>query len=162
MHNIHFIVVDGAESHEQAQLQAEQEIMDWGTEDNWRSVIGSMRQSDQQFDRDLTYDHPLQPALTPEYILTRLGETINHTMTLPKVSTIIQTIKHGTDDNAINRTMMNYFKHKMNTFDHTGEPIDIWTDEVYSWEFDEVGLTNMCYGDKLPTETYIVAIDMHS
>ena len=46
MHNLHFILVK-ANSGEEACKQAENEIIDWGTDNNWRTMCGAVSQDNE-------------------------------------------------------------------------------------------------------------------
>lgn len=146
-HNIHFIAVY-ADSHKEAEESAMLEIEDWGDENNWRTYIGSV-------DKNNNIHNTVGFYASRRWDMCNL-ENIEHTLksTMKKQP---YKIVEGMDKSI--QLYINYknAKHAYKTYlDH---PLDIWKDEIYGWQFDEVGITNISYNDKA---NYIVAIDMHS
>lgn len=144
-HNIHYICVQ-ADDWEEAKNKVERITEDWGGENNWSSVIGVVEKNGKK--------HKIEGADTWEKISLRqvqtdLKETISFTP-----------MTHLEGESKKTKLLVDYrnAEHAYKTY--LGHKLDIWEDEIYPWEFDEVGLTNICndpYDKK-----FIVVVNMHS
>lgn len=149
MHNIHFIVVNEVDNHEAAEEFVLSEISDWGTENNWRSIIGSVDEENN--------------------IHQATGLDASTRWEMPNLEKIKDILKKEIEINPytnINKNLSKsnqlWLKNKAAEHDYytyLDHPLDIWKDEIYAYHFNEVGITNLCFTSD--TKKYIVAIDMH-
>ena len=63
MHNLHFILVK-ANSGEEACKQAETEIIDFGTDNNWRTMCGAVSQDNEVYDAGDGRYRPVESDMT--------------------------------------------------------------------------------------------------
>ncbi len=156
MHNIHYIIVEG-ESHEDAQLEAEQILLDSNlTENNWFSICGSLSQKDNSID-ETKEGRWGKEALDPETIKKSIMPLFEYEE--EKVKKLIKNEDLSTlssHELYICKEYFNFLYEKSHA-----QTDDIWNASFYSDIFDEVGITN-CVCNNDVQDKYIVLIDMHS
>ncbi|WP_192485130.1 MULTISPECIES: hypothetical protein [Cysteiniphilum] len=163
MHNLHFIVTN-ADSHEDAICSIESEILDWGNENNWRSVFAAMSVHDQSVffaDDDSRFNNIVESTYNS---IKSIEEAINSDIqSVPYLDIALQ-FKSG--DSQL--TELDYYKlekyarHMHEAFKFKHKPYEIKSMQNYfEYQYDEFGITDFrCDGD--PESSYIVFIDMHS
>lgn len=173
MHNVHYAVVK-AISHAQAQDVVEAEIMDWGDENNWRTICGSVCE-------DGTAEGSGEGRWDPA------------TMTIVGINAEIQneiledlTTSDPVFDLDIRATMQKLMEGKFKKCEYselsaleqyvqsliscrnsgvgpyTKKPFNVLKDSYKAHEYDQVGVTQMEFGKQRKTKRYVVVIDMHS
>jgi len=139
-HNIHLITVK-ADDFFSASEKAMEYIEDWGTENNWRKPVAVMSET-MDFRRVGSDDRYSAPFLKE----------------ISSLSGIETMLMNYSED---------YFKYTPDTrepewYDNFEEkPFNAFVDECYPYEYDYVGVTNICE-ETNGERKYIVYIDMHS
>ena len=163
MHNLHFIVTN-ADSHEDAICSIESEILDWGNENNWRSVFAAMSVHDQSVffaDDDSRFNNIVESTYNS---IKSIEAAINSEIqSVPHLHTVRQ---FKSDDTQL--TELGYYKlekyarHMHEAFKFKHKPYEIKSmQNFFEYQYDEFGITDFrCDGD--PESSYIVFIDMHS
>jgi len=143
-----------AESPEDAKLQAESIIEDWATENNWYTTINVIDTKGTITICDTSRWDPL----TLKDIQQTANETLVFEYTPPTIEQINRVINNTVTNNTDYYLVADYFKHLFKN--QHKQSVDIVTEEVNAWCFDEVGLTSYNEDPNLPT--YFVAIDIHT
>lgn len=161
MHNIHLVVVK-ANSHEDAESLVENAIQDWGTENNWRTICGSVSESNTWHNvNDGRWD--IDETTTIESINDMVRGWIND---IPLGSILFDELligKKKKDDLSFADwySIKKYAAHMQESTRKKdfGKTFDVFLDEFFEWELDKCGVTNLYYDGKI---RYVVFIDMHS
>jgi hypothetical protein len=166
MHNLHFILVK-AISGEEACKKAENEIIDFGTDNNWRTMCGAVSQDNEVYDAG---DGRYEPKDTDYQCIEKINEVVSQWI---KDSFYGETAKLKFEKGETNLDEWNpielwslskWAKHLSEAHSYKDREFDILKgDTFYTCQFDECGVTDMTYdtndeGDK----TWVVFCDMHS
>ena len=150
MHNLHLIRVN-AESGEEAVSIAESEIMDWGNENNWRSFGGAVSKSGEVFKHDTDWARWIPDDTNIQKVAS---EMLPEPIDMDKAT---ETLK---SDNHIDWYVLSRMALKECERLQVGEKSDVWESELFPFQYDEPGLTDLSLsGDGEP---WIVLVDMHS
>ena len=165
MHNLHFILVK-ANSGEEACKKAENEIMDFGNENNWRTMCGAVSEDNEIYNAE---DGRYRPE-TDYTTIEKINECVSQWI---KDSFYGETAKLKFDKGETNLSEWNgielwslskWAKHLSEASSYKDREFDILKgDTFYACQFDECGVTDFTYdtnddGDK----TWVVFCDMHS
>jgi hypothetical protein len=165
MHNLHFILVK-ANSGEEACKKAENEIMDFGNENNWRTMCGAVSEDNEIYNAE---DGRYRPE-TDYTTIEKINECVSQ---WTKDSFYGETAKLKFDKGETNLDEWNaielwslskWAKHLSEAHSYKDREFDILKgDTFYTCQFDECGVTDFTYdtnddGDK----TWVVFCDMHS
>lgn len=166
MHNLHFISIK-AISGEEACKKAENEIIDFGTENNWRTMCGAVSQDNEVYNAE---DGRYEPKDTDYQSIEKINEVVSQWI---KDSFYGETAKLKFEKGETNLSEWNgielwslskWAKHLSEAHSYKDREFDILKgDTFYTCQFDECGVTDMTYdtnddGDK----TWVVFCDMHS
>lgn len=159
MHNLHFLRVSAPDP-ETACSEAENQISEWGNENNWRSIGGCVSQDNE------IYVHDGYSRWAPEDGTTI--ETINDMVTgwlIP--STYYQEKFHncvwGKEESPFDwYSASHYCKHMYEKKRHGKDTFDVLQDNFFEWELSENGVTDINYNGEEGDKIYIVYLDMHS
>ena len=152
-HNIHYIIVSGTDSHNEAQQQVSNLADDYGSEDNYHSIIGSICKEDGSIQISDS------SKWGKEWLnIKKIEETIKPLFKykVPTEKEVLKAMKEKTTGIEY-YIIKEYFTYLYNK--HNANTTDIWNASYYGWDFDEVGITNNASSDN---NKYIVAIDIHS
>jgi hypothetical protein len=155
-HNVHYIIIDGVEGSGEAVSRVWDEIGDWGTIHNWKSIVGVLSREtgiythiDQDINKRFTKDY------TEDVIVQDLNSLLDIT---PLDIDVISKVNLGEGDIYDKNMVYTHFKDIYNMPETKN--FNLWQDEMYSWKLDSVGVTNMwSIGEK---DAYCVVIDVHS
>jgi hypothetical protein len=166
MHNLHFILVK-AISGEEACKKAENEIIDFGTDNNWRTMCGAVSQDNEVYNAE---DGRYEPKDTDYQSIEKINEVVTQWI---KDSFYGETAKLKFEKGETNLSEWNgielwslskWAKHLSEAHSYKDREFDILKgDTFYTCQFDECGVSDMTYdtnddGDK----TWVVFCDMHS
>ena len=170
MHNLHLVRVR-ADSAKEAMIKAEEGLLGWGDENNWRTACGAVSENDEVHSEPLG----ISSRFPPDHLGLTSIEKINERCTVwansppygVKGFKAIKRAKFKDLMDNVNTDRFNLWEAKKfleflyNTKDVRGRgTVNCLKDEIYPWVFDERGLTSIEDGD---TQTrWIVFIDMHS
>jgi hypothetical protein len=174
MHNLHFILVK-ANSGEEACKQAENEIIDFGTENNWRTMCGAVSEDNEIYNSG---DGRYEPKDTDYQTIEKINEVVSQWI---KDSFYGETAKLKFEKGETNLSEWNgielwslskWAKHLSEAHSYKDREFDILKgDTFYTCQFDECGVTNMVYNtyedddeamSKTKEKTWVVFCDMHS
>lgn len=165
MHNLHFIVVK-ASSGQEACREAENQIIDWGTENNWRIMCGAVSEDGEVYDAQ---DGRYRPKDTDYLTIDAINEAVKGWLS---ESFYGATAKEKLDKGEINLDEWNavelwslskYARHLSESYPYKEREFDILKEDTfYAYQFDECGVTNLCYNSEDGDKTWIVFCDMHS
>ena len=177
MHNLHLVVVH-AETPEDACVNAEDWIMDFGTENNWRCIGGCISEDNEITDMDeysrwypsYTDNEGNKPYGSIEALNEMMREHIKEDNTFLHKKELIEAIDNGdTKLSDITDSMdlyylKEYITNRQSTIllSNPGE-FNVLEDEYKPFKYDYFGVTNARNRQKEEGEkTYVVFIDMHS
>jgi hypothetical protein len=172
MHNLHFVVVR-AENGEDACSEADNFLMDWGNENNWRTMCGAVSE-----------DNEVYKASDGRY------EPDENTNTIAKINKIIKgwlktdiysetakkLLAKGKKVEKFNRqelySLQKYAKflyeiktikdtkaYRKKNGDKVSNQFNVLEDDFYAFSYDECGVTQTDSGDG---KLWVVFVDMHS
>ena len=159
MHHLHLMTVR-AESHDEACSIVESLICEWGDENNWRTICGSVCEDDTSYDCG---DGRWTPS---EYKLKDIEKMVKEWVTTfdneEEALAIMTTVLAGGEP----ENMWDWYKLKKYAEDRyessrQGDDFDLWKVSYYDYQFDHCGITPQLDEDD-EGKRYIVFIDMHS
>jgi hypothetical protein len=158
MHVLHLIRVK-ADSHSDAQSIVENFLFDWGTENNWFTLLGSHCKENKSFSE--SFD---EKWVTKDELLNdpdRFNSFLEVNEYYKKAFNDIAVLKDVSLVKKWDWYFASRYCKEMSNIASLSNPnkIDIWSDTFYDGEIDEPGLTELCYDGEL---TFIVLVDMHS
>ena len=161
MHNLHLITVM-ADSPKAACINTENEIVEWGNENNWRTICGCISEDDEIYIHDKEYGR-FAPAKNMkisdvEKLIKGWTGSFGYDPREVLVKFLIDQQTLSSQDWWLLREYCDFKQHQI---DFNREKFNIWETEYRSWQLDENGVTNMrrCNeGEK----KYVVFLDMHS
>lgn len=175
MHNLHFILVR-ASSGEKACQDAESQIIEWGTENNWRTMCGAVSEDNEVYDAGDGRYRP-NPAESDLTSIEQINECVNKWLEKCFYGSVA---KEKFEKNEFNLDEWNahelwslskYAEHLSEAVEYKGKSFDVLKDTFFSYKYDECGVTNMVYGRveddeesmAFPKEKiWVVFCDMHS
>jgi len=158
MHNLHLIRTN-ADSHSDALIIVEDFLLDWGTENNWSTILGSFCKEDKSFSESfnekwVTKDELLNDPSRFDF-LTEVNAY--YKAAFHKVSNLGGTVLVKSFDWSAAAKYCKEQAEISNLSDPT--KIDIWSDTFYDGKIDEPGITELGYDGEF---TFLVLVDMHS
>jgi hypothetical protein len=182
MHNLHFILIN-ADSAKDAASEADSLILHWGDENNWRTV-GGIASEDGSDDIENHDDGRWGLSDLPDGAGTAFSRSlawVRRVINDPIVLEYVPFTECPTLSDALHAVAQT-----LNAFDpQIGKPFDLWCAyrntrqlyelvearrrepsepgirELYPWQFDHFGLTDMTEQSE-GARRYLVFIDMHS
>ena len=161
MHTLHLMTI-AADSPQEACINVDNEIVEWGNENNWRTICGCVSEDDQVYIHDKEYGsyHP-QPGTT----LQSIGKMIKGWTNTFDYNATQQLVKFRIEQETLSAhdwwLLQEYCRFRSDSKYFTDSSFDIWETEYRSWQLAESGLTNMIRSDD-GNKKYVVFIDMHS
>jgi hypothetical protein len=146
MHNLHLIRTK-ADSHSDAIGIVEDYLFDWGTENNWFTIMGSHCKEDKSFSESFDEKWITKDELLNDY----------YKQAFLKVSNLGSTVLVKSFD----WTLASKYCKEQAEISSLSDPtkIDIWSDTFYDGYIDEPGITDLgCDGEL----TFVVLVNMHS
>lgn len=166
MHNLHFILVK-ANSGEEACKQAENEIIDFGTDNNWRTMCGAVSEDNEVYDAQDGRYRPVESDMTT---IDQINQVVKGWLSESFYGATAKE-KLGKGETNLDEwvshelwSLSKYARHLSEAYNYKDREFDILKgDTFYGYEFDECGVSDMTYdtngdGDK----TWVVFVDMHS
>ena len=160
MHSLHLVRLK-AESHSDAYSIVEDYLFDWGSENNWFTILGSHCKEDKSFsesfeERYVTKDELLN---NPDRFNSLTNISDYYKEAFEKVANFKGTILVEPIDWLL---ALNHCKEQhQRAFLSDPDKIDIWSDTFYDGSIDENGITELYTGADSQL-TFIVLVDMHS
>jgi len=165
MHNIHFVKVK-ANSGEEACQVVENLIIDFGTENNWRTMCGAISEDNEIFNSG---DGRFEPKDTDYQSIDKINEAVNK---WAESSFYGETAKLKFDKGETNLSEWNemelwslskWAKHLFEAHPFREKPFDCMKDDTFfSYQYDECGFTDLTHSASDGDKVWIVFIDMHS
>ena len=177
MHNLHLVVVY-AETPEDACINVEDSLMDFGTENNWRCIGGCVSEDNEIHDDDgdsrwypsYTDNEGNKPYGSIEALNEMMRKHIKEDNTFSHKKDLIEAIDNGDKKlSEITDSMdLYYLKEYINNRSSTillsnPSEFNVLEDEYKAYKYDDVGVTDLRWSEKGEGEkTYVVFVDMHS
>ena len=176
MHNLHFLLIK-ADSAADAASEVESLILDWGNENNWRSIggVASEDGSDDIENHDdgrwgLSFLDVEEGIPRDGTYFRRAVAYLHHRIAAP-LGVLFPTIEHFAIElrafdpegpepwrlGEIGRELVRLSGHLCSRPASEDE-----TPEFHEWQFDEFGLTDLTYQFPDGARRYLVFLDMHS
>jgi len=165
MHNLHFLVLK-ADSPQDACAEAEDYIMDFGNENNWRTVCGCVSKRNQVFINDA--DGRYSPEQTGYTTIAKINRAVRRWINgdggfgltaktkIAKAKKKIDLSKWNTNELF---SLERYAKHLYQKAQLGGKKFNVLEDCFYPNEYTECGVTQIEGGEG--KRMYVVFIDMH-
>jgi hypothetical protein len=163
MHNLHLVVVK-ADCPEDACNHVENELMDWGNENNWRTICGCVSEHDEVYVND---DGRWSPADQEYNTIKKLNKLVKSWINDSGIycESAIEMLKTEPDITKWPKhelwSLQQYAKYLYQVADIERENVDIFKTTLFNYDFDEMGVTDMMEDDDGETR-YVVFVDMHS
>lgn len=158
MHNIHLVRVE-ADFHSDALRIVEDFILDWGTENNWSTILGSHCKEDKSFSESFDEKWVTKDELLndPNRFNFLIEVNAYYKAAFHKVSNLGSTVLIKSFDWSAASKYCKEQSEILNLSDPT--KIDIWSDTYHHGVIDKPGITELYCDGAL---TFIVLVDMHS
>ncbi len=162
MHNLHLVVIK-AENAKDACSTVENELLEWGNENNWRTICGCVSKDNKVYHcEDSGRYPPDKDSNTIAKINKMVQEWINAEDFCSQQA--IEKLKVEADITKWAPTelwsLQKYAEKLAQDYGLKGKKFNIWKDTYYEYKYDECGVTNMDYTDK--GKEFVVFVDMHS
>lgn len=162
MHNLHYVVVSADDPKSACQI-VESEIGNWGNENNWRIICGCISEDNEVYNAEEGRYMPDKDE-TIESINKSIDEFISSTshyneLAVDKLKTESDLTKWSKSELwSLERLAKDMYEKKDIVIPFN--ILDKFYPEIYSWQFDEFGVTKL--GDDMGSKKYVVFVDMHS
>lgn len=151
MHNLHLIRLHAKDGEEAVSI-AESELLEWGTENNWRTFGGAISKSGEVYRHDTEWARWI-PDDTTDLSDIGLG-FVPLPIDRDKVKKILESKSH------IDWHILSRMAERESERLKAREKFDVWEDELYPFQYDEPGVTPLDFGGE--GDPWIVFLDMHS
>ncbi len=161
-HNLHLITIRADTPHE-ACSSVEDNISEWGTDNNWRVICGCVSENNEIYLHNEGGGSWLQPGTTISDITTMVKNWANNKYKCGDIDIIKLKFKISEDSLTRREWLMlkKYIDYKYEQFSFNEKEFELWGDTYRDYQYNEVGLTNMLdYEDG--KYKYVVFIDMHN
>lgn len=164
MHNLHFIKVH-ANSGEEACKLAEQSILDFGNENNWRTMCGAVSQDNEVYNSG---DGRYSPAETEYTTIEAINECVSQWI---KGSFYGETarLKYERGETNIMEwdaielwALSKWAEHLSEAHKFKDNSFNVLEDTFFSYKYDECGVSNNSWCSNEDDKLWIVFCDMHS
>lgn len=159
MHNLHLFLTT-ASSPKEACDNIENFILDWGDEDNWRTICGAFNvKTNELFVNDVTGRWIPSTSDSVQYFNNLIQNQINDMLK--------ETVDFDTiicDDSYSGWVELITFakRRKELTTIQDKEKFDLLEEDFFDYQYDEFGVTHYDYDSSNLENSYLVLIDMHS
>lgn len=162
MHNLHYLTIK-ADNPEEACDEVESIIMEWGNDNNWRSICGCISEDNEVHIQEADGCFPPGAAETLDDVAKKIKSWVDNF----QYGSVIKEklVKFHIEEEALTGNdwfiLQQYCRFKGDQIDFKQSPFDLWEAEYRSWELDECGLTNLMEQSD-GSKRYVVFLDMHS
>ena len=161
MHNLHLITIR-ADTPKDACNELENEIVEWGNENNWRTICGSISEDNEIYIHDKEYGR-FTPAKNMK--ISDVGKMIKGWVGSFGYNPTEALFKFHMDQQTLSSQdwwlLGEYCDFKQHQIDFYREKFNIWETEYRSWELDENGLTSLIRQNE-GKKRFVIFLDMHS
>jgi hypothetical protein len=177
MHNLHLVLVH-ATSPEDACIDAEDSISDFGTENNWRCIGGCVSEDNEICDMDeysrwypsYTDDEGNKPYGSIEALNKMMRDIVKDDNSFAHKKDLIDAIDNGNiklseiTDSMDLYYIKQYITNRQSTILLSNpQEFNVLEDEYKANKYDYVGVTDLRWSEKGEGEkSYVVLVDMHS
>lgn len=164
MHNLHLVRVK-ANSGEEACNRVETAIMDFGNENNWRTICGAVSEDNEVYDSGDGRYRPAENDLTNIDLLNQManrwiGDCWYGNTAKEKLN------KNEFDLDEWNPTelwsLSKYAEHLSEAHSYKNKAFNVLEDVFFSYKYDECGVTDLEWSVGDGDKYWIVLVDMHS
>ena len=169
-HNLHLIVVR-AENGEEACDEAESQLFDWGTENNWRTMCGAVNEDNEVYKANEGRYEPDEKSDTIEKINLMVQDLIGNFWMGEEAKKLLKEGKNIEDMTSnqlwsLSKYALDLMEQKIleESRKSMGKPIDggfdVLTEIFNSYDYEEFGVTN--FSTEGEGKLWVVFCDMHS
>lgn len=164
MHNLHLVRVK-ANSGQEACEGVESAIMDFGNENNWRTMCGAVSEDNEVYDAGEGRYRPTENELTT---IEKLNEVMNNWLgdTFYGATAKLRFEKGETNLDEWDAhelwSLSKYAEHLSEAHRYKGKSFNVLEDNFFSYKYDECGLTDLEWSVGDGDKVWIVFVDMHS
>jgi hypothetical protein len=165
MHNIHFVKIK-ANSGEEACRMADNLLIDFGTENNWREMCGAVSEDNEVYNSG---EGRYEPKDTNYQSIEKINETVSK---WTKSSFFGETAKLKFEKGETNLSEWESYelwslsklaKHLSEAHSYRNRPFDCMKDDTFfAYQYDECGLTDLTHSASDGDKVWFVFVDMHS
>ena len=167
-HNLHFIITK-ASSAEEACKDVESFIEDWGTDNNWRTIMGCISEDNEVYAHDESLKYKWDEYATIEKLNELMKNYIHFDPTdgLNMVIEMINDYKAGNEPPSprwlLCREVMDIMYQKTPHMKNGKVNFNILEDSIYEYKYNEQGVSHTGFNaDEKDMKKYVVFVDMHS
>jgi len=151
MHNLHLIRIN-ATSGEEAVALCEFELMEWGTDNNWRTWGGAVSKSGKVYRHNTDWSRWI-PDDTMDI------QAVGQEMLPPEIDKEMARQFLESDNHLDWYTLAKMAMRESERL-QIGKIFDVWESELFPFEYDQPGITPLGIGSG--GEPWLVFVDMHS
>jgi len=161
MHNLHLVTIR-ADTPKAACQEVENEITEWGNENNWRTICGCVSADNEIYLHDKEYGrfHP-EAGMT----IADIKKMVKSWALTFGYDIIPVLLKFKIEEDSLQAhdwwQLKEYCRFRSEKEYFTASKFNIWETEYRSWELDQNGLTNMIE-HREGKKKFVVFVDMHS
>ena len=164
MHNLHYVRVI-ANSGEEACQKAESALMDYGTENNWRTMCGAVSEDNVVYNN---IDGRYIPIATDASTIEAINDQVNGWL---KGSFFGETARLKYEKGETNILEWNdielwslskWSEHMSEAYKFKEKSFNVLEDNFYSYKYDECGVSDCTWSGDGEGKIWIVFVDMHS
>jgi hypothetical protein len=162
MHNLHYLTIK-ADSPREACDIVENIIVEWGNENNWRSICGCISEDNEIYIHDEADSFAPGKTETLSDVTKRIKSWVDNF----QYDSVIKEklVKFQIEEEALTANdwwlLQQYCKFKEEQVKFKQHTFALWQSEYRSWELDECGLTNLMEHNDAE-KRYVVFLNMHS
>lgn len=164
MHNLH-IMRTYAESHTNACSIVEDYISDFGDENNWRTICGSICEDGTTQDSTSPFDGRYNlNDYSLNYLKRLFNQVVSTNSSTPNYDeeAFLRCASGNTNSRLDWYVASQYCNKRYEIYNFQNKDFDIMTDTLYEYQYDEFGLSDTFYPKNAFDKLYFVLIDMHS
>ncbi len=159
MHSLHLITI-AADTAENACSEVESMIIDFGNENNWRTICGCISEDDEVYIQEEDVFAP-EKKMTITDVEKMVKDWVNNFNYNPTEALVKFHLEADVLSSYEWLIIEKYAEHRKNLIDYNNIKDDFWHCNYRDWQLTENGVTNLV-DEREGNKCYVVFIDMHS